>query len=46
MDQDSEDIGGVAVPLHPPSLINWLYQKLRGLSVSRSLVAASECFYH
>lgn len=25
--------GGVAIPLHPPSLVHWLHQKLRGNQV-------------
>ena len=25
--------GGVAIPLHPPSLMHWLHQKLRGKQV-------------
>ena len=25
--------GGVAIPLHPPSLVHWLHQKLRGKQV-------------
>ena len=25
--------GGVAIPLHPPSLVHWLHQKLRGHQV-------------